>query len=30
MVLHYAFNGIQAIAIVFFWELLETSPSTTP
>ncbi len=30
VVLHYAFNGIQAIAIVFFWELLETSPSTTP
>ncbi len=30
IVLHYAFNGIQAIAIVFFWELLETSPSTTP
>jgi len=30
VVLHYAFNGIQAIAIVFFWELLETSPPTTP
>jgi len=30
VVLHYAFNGIQAIAIVFFWELLETPPSTTP
>lgn len=30
VMLHYAFNGIQAIAIVFFWELLETSPPTTP
>ncbi|OYT72988.1 MAG: hypothetical protein CFK52_02975 [Chloracidobacterium sp. CP2_5A] len=25
MALHYAFNGIQAIAIIFFWELLEAS-----
>ncbi|QUW01857.1 CPBP family intramembrane metalloprotease [Chloracidobacterium validum] len=28
--LHYAFNGIQAVAIIFFWEHLEASQSTTP
>ncbi len=30
LVLHYAFNGIQAVAIIFFWEWLEASPPTTP
>ncbi len=30
LALHYAFNGIQAIAIVFFWEWLETSQPMPP
>jgi membrane protease YdiL (CAAX protease family) len=29
IVLHYAFNGIQAIAIVFFWDLVEASQPTS-
>ncbi|MGQ9897825.1 MAG: lysostaphin resistance A-like protein [Acidobacteriota bacterium] len=29
VVLHYAFNGIQAIAIVFFWEYLEASQTAS-
>ncbi|MCS7080275.1 MAG: CPBP family intramembrane metalloprotease [Chloracidobacterium sp.] len=30
LALHYAFNGVQAVAIIFFWELLATSSPTTP
>lgn len=30
MALHYAFNGVQAVAIIFFWDILESAQPTTP